>query len=91
MNQMVFDSIVQALTNILMERRALVPELTPQTPLSATGLDSLDIATLTVCLDEKIGRVPEEALRQYPNTLGELTDLYARSQRSQPAPAVLRT
>jgi len=91
MNQAAFDTIAQTVSNILAERREPVPELKPQTPISVTGLDSLDIATLTLRLDEKIGPVPEEALRQYPETLGELADLYARSRRSQPDPTVLRT
>jgi len=44
----------------------------------------LDIATLTVRLDEQIAQVPEEALRKYPQTLGELANLYARYRKLQP-------
>jgi acyl carrier protein len=84
MNREVFDTIVQTVGEILIERQEPVPELTPETLISASGLDSLDIATLTVRLDGQIGRVPEEALRQYPQTLGELADLYARYRKLQP-------
>jgi acyl carrier protein len=90
MNPTAFDIVVQAVSAILTQRREPVPELKPQTLISASGLDSLDIADLTLQLDEQIGRVPEEALRQYPHTLGELADLYARHQL-QPASDVLRT
>jgi len=64
MNQSVYDTITRAVTAILMERRAEVLEISPETPISQSGLDSLDIADLTARLDEEIGRVPEEALRQ---------------------------
>jgi len=84
MNPEVFEIVVQSIGEILMERREPVPGLKPETPISASGLDSLDIATLTVRLDGQIGRVPEEALRQYPQTLGELAALYARYRKLQP-------
>ena len=84
MNREVFDTVVQSIGEILMERREPVPELKPETLISASGLDSLDIATLTVRLDGQIGRVPEKALRQYPKTLGELANLYARYRKLQP-------
>jgi acyl carrier protein len=90
MNQVAFDTIVQAVSSILLERGAEVPELRPETLISQSGLDSLDIADLTLRLDEQIGRVPEEELRQYPRTLGELADLYARYQPAQPGAESLR-
>ena len=80
----VFDKVVQAICEILMEGGEAIPELKPETLISASGLDSLDIATLTVRLDGQIGRVPEKALRQYPKTLGELANLYARYRKLQP-------
>ena len=90
MNQSVYDTITRAVTAILMERRAEVLEISPETPISQSGLDSLDIADLTARLDEEIGRVPEEALRQYPQTLGELAELYGRYQNVQPGAEALR-
>jgi acyl carrier protein len=78
MNRAVFDIIVQAVRGILAERGEPAPELTPESPISESGLDSLDIATLTIRLDEQIGTVPEEQLREYPQTLGALADLFAR-------------
>ena len=89
MSQDVFKIITQAVASILSERRADVPELRPQTAISESGLDSLDIADLTTQLDEQIGRVPEEALRQYPQTLGELAELYGRYQQSESATEVV--
>jgi len=90
MNQAVFDTIVHAVSSTLLERGTELPELRPETLISQSGLDSLDIADLTLRLDEQIGRVPEEELRQYPRTLGELADLYARYQPSQRGAEVLR-
>jgi hypothetical protein len=66
-----------------------LPELKLETPLSESGLDSLDIADLTLRLDEQIGGVPEEALRQYPKTLGQLAELYGR-YHMQPVSEILQ-
>ena len=77
MNRAVFDTILQVVSGILSERGEPLPEVKPETPISESGLDSLDIATLTVRLGEQIGGVPEEALREFPKTFGQLTDLYA--------------
>jgi len=90
MSQAVFDIIVQAVSTLLSQRGTEVPELRPETLVSQSGLDSLDIADLTLCLDERIGRVPEEALRQYPRTLGELAELYARYQPERQGAEALR-
>jgi acyl carrier protein len=89
-NQAVFNIVTQTVASILSERRADVPELRPETLISESGLDSLDIADLTAHLDELVGRVPEEALRQYPRTLGELAELYGRYQNVQPGAEALR-
>jgi len=89
MDQAVFEVIVQTVNAILRERKEPVPELKPATLVSESGLDSLDIADLTLRLDEEIGKVPEESLRQYPRTLGELAELYARYQQSQSSAQVL--
>ena len=80
MNKEVFDTIAQTVGAILIERREAVPELKPQTLISDSGLDSLDIAELTLRLNDLVARVPEEAFRNYPKTLGELADLYAPYQ-----------
>jgi acyl carrier protein len=90
MDRAVFDIIVQTVSGILSERGDSLPELKPETPIFESGLDSLDIADLTLQLDKEIGRVPEEALRRYPHTIGELAELYARYQL-QPVSEVLQT
>ena len=90
MNQ-VFEAIAQTVGGILTERGEPVPALTPDTLISHTGLDSMDIADLTLRLDAQIGRVPEEALRQYPKTLGELAELYGRYRESEPRVESART
>jgi acyl carrier protein len=82
LDQSVFDTIARVISSIHLERGEAVPELKPQTPISASGLDSLDIAALVVRLEEAIGVDPfKEALDRYPQTLGEMADLYARSRR----------
>jgi acyl carrier protein len=88
MNQAVFDVIVQAVSAILSERGEPVPELEPESPISESGLDSLDIATLTIRLEEQLGGVPEDALREYPQTLGALASLYGRYVNLLPASEV---
>jgi acyl carrier protein len=91
MNQAVFEAIAQTVGAILTERGEPVPTLTPDTLISHSGLDSLDIADLTLRLDAQVGRVPEEALRQYPKTLGELAELYGRYRELQPSAEAART
>ena len=39
-----YDTIAQTIRTILLERSDPVPELTPETRISASGLDSLDVA-----------------------------------------------
>jgi len=91
MNQAVFDIVAQAVRAIVAERGDALAELKPETSISASGLDSLDVATLTVQLDEQIAKVPEQELRQYPQTLGKLADLYARYRELQQGAEVLQS
>lgn len=76
-----YDTIAQTIRTILLERSDPVPELTPETRISASGLDSLDVAALVVRLEEQLGLDPfKEVLDRYPQTLGEMADLYARAR-----------
>ena len=78
-----YDIVAQTIRTILSERNDPVPELKPETPISASGLDSLDVASLVVRLEEQFGVDPFQAdnLEQYPRTLGEMADLYASVMR----------
>jgi acyl carrier protein len=73
-----FSAVEQAVKQILAERGDAVPALEPATLISASGLDSLDIAALVVRLQEHFGFDPfaDPNLREYPRTLGELAVLY---------------
>ncbi len=90
MNQAVFEMVAQEVRAILTERGDPFPELYPETPIYVSGLDSLDIAALTIQLNEHIGRVPEEELRHYPQTLGQLAELYGRYQESPQASGAVK-
>lgn len=76
-----YELIVHKIATILSERGDSTPALTPETRISASGLDSLDIAALIVRLEEQLGFDPFSAgtLDRYPQTLGEMADLYASS------------
>ena len=91
MDHVVFEMVAQAVRAILSERGDPVPVLNPETPIYVSGLDSLDIAALTIQLNEQIGRVPEEKLRQYPKTLGQLAELYGRYQESPQTSEALKS
>lgn len=73
-----YDTIAQTIRTILLERGDPIPELTPETRISSSGLDSLDVAALVVRLEEQLGLDPfKKVLDRYPQTLGEMADLYA--------------
>jgi acyl carrier protein len=76
----IFETIAQAIRTLLAERNDPVPELNPETPIAASGLDSLDVAALTVRLEESLGVDPfkDASLTRYPQTLGEMAALYAQ-------------
>jgi len=72
------EIISKTIVAILLERGAAAPELKPETRISASGLDSLDIAVLVVRLEERFGVDPFslKTLDRYPQTLGELAAMY---------------
>jgi acyl carrier protein len=80
----IYETIVQTIRTLLTERNDPVPELRPETRISASGLDSLDVAALVVRLEDRLGVDPfkDATLTRYPQTLGEMAALYA--QRSDP-------
>ena len=76
-----YDTIVDVIQTILIERNDPVPALHPETQISASGLDSLDVAVLVVRLEERFGTDPFQngAFERFPRTLGELADLYKQT------------
>jgi acyl carrier protein len=74
-----YEIIEDVIRTILTERDDQVPPLKPETQISASGLDSLDVAALVVRLEERLGTDPFKngALSRFPRTLGELAELYA--------------
>lgn len=76
----VYETIAQTIRALLTERNDPAPELHPETPIAASGLDSLDVAVLVVRLEEILGVDPfrDAGLTRYPRTLGEMAALYAQ-------------
>jgi len=58
----------------------LAGEITEETPLLETGLDSLSFAVLVATLEERLGYDPFQLMEEpvYPQTFKEFTDCYAR-------------
>ena len=71
--------ITQELQTLLDQKDISSVELSPETIILDTGLDSLDLATLIVLLEEKTGKDPFRSGCKNFTTLGELTTLYASS------------
>jgi len=78
-----YETIADTIRTILAERDDPIPALKPETPITASGLDSLDVASLVVRLEERLGTDPFKngALSRFPQTLGELAELYAQDRR----------
>jgi acyl carrier protein len=81
MSAITYEIIVDTIGQILTERGDKPNQVSPETPILETGLDSLDVATLVVRLEQKSGCDPFEdpALREYPQTLRQWTSLYAKT------------
>lgn len=82
MNRLDLDSKVRKLfaeTLIDQTETATLPELTGDTVLLDSGLDSLGFAVLVTRLEEELGFDPFSiaAGAYYPRTLGEFVDFYA--------------
>lgn len=73
------DVIAEELGRIVADKGETMPELTPDTVFlgGTLPIDSLDLATLLVVLEKRIGRDPfRQGFRQF-TTAGELAALYA--------------
>lgn len=73
------ELIVGEIRRIILDKGLAVPEITPETRFlgSDLGIDSLDLATLIIALEERTGHDPFRAgFRQF-TTVGELAALYA--------------
>jgi acyl carrier protein len=73
-----FELIQQELTQILIEKGAVAPVITHDTLLlnGPLDIDSLDLATLVVLLEEKTGKTPFAGGFVLFHTAGELADLF---------------
>jgi len=72
------DLIRAELTLILTDKGAETGEITPSTPLldGPLDIDSLDLATLVVVLEEKTGKAPFAGGFVLFHTVGELAALF---------------
>ncbi|MGN6422327.1 MAG: acyl carrier protein [Asticcacaulis sp.] len=72
------DLIRAELTQILSDKGAEMGEITPDTPLldGPLDIDSLDLATLVVALEEKTGKTPFAGGFVLFHTAGELAALF---------------
>ncbi len=73
-----FDMIQQELTQVLIEKGAVAPVIEADTPLlnGPLDIDSLDLATLVVTLEEKTGLTPFAQGFVLFHTAGELAKLF---------------
>jgi len=73
-----FELIQQELTQVLIEKGAVAPVIDPDTPLlnGPLDIDSLDLATLVVSLEEKTGKTPFAQGFVLFHTAGELAELF---------------
>jgi acyl carrier protein len=74
-----YEVIVATIGEILRERGDPIPEIGPETPILATGLDSLDVAALVARLEDRLGFDPfaDTPPDEFPRTVGEFASLYA--------------
>lgn len=75
----VVATIREVLIEIIKERTSLVPEITEDTEFLGTELpiDSLDLATLVVELEQRLQQDPFKSGFKAFRTVGELSTLYA--------------
>lgn len=73
-----FEMIQQELTQVLVEKGAVAPIIEADTPLlnGPLDIDSLDLATLVVTLEEKTGLTPFAGGFVLFHTAGELAKLF---------------
>ena len=71
--------VVEISAEILADKGAAACELGSGTRVADAGLDSLDLATLVVRMEERVGRDPFSSgeVTEFPRTFGELAALYA--------------
>lgn len=73
-----FELIQQTLTQILVEKGAVAPVIGHDTPMlnGPLDIDSLDLATLVVLLEEETGKTPFAQGFVMFHTAGELATLF---------------
>ena len=76
--ELVRKTIVAEVTDLLVEDGKEVPELSDDTVLLESGLDSLGFAVLVTRLEESLGYDPFTEMDEpvYPQTLGEFVQVY---------------
>lgn len=77
------EVIINRIIELLVEDDKEIPELTDETILLDSGLDSLGFAVLVTVLDEQLGFDPftESEDPIYPTTLKEFISIYELSGR----------
>ncbi|WP_219414386.1 acyl carrier protein [Pseudonocardia nigra] len=76
----VHEVVVTEIASLLKEGGRPVPQLRDEDVLLETGLDSLGIAVLATRLEDSLGYDPFVKMDRpiYPQTVGELTEIYRR-------------
>ncbi len=74
------DQIKETLINVMKENEITPPEITDETVLLQTGLDSLGFAIVVATLEEKIGFDPFVMMDEvvYPTTFSEFVNIYEK-------------
>ncbi len=74
------DQIKETLIIVMEENEITPPEITDDTVLLQTGLDSLGFAILVATLEEKIGFDPFVMMDDviYPTTFSEFVEIYEK-------------
>ena len=74
------DQIKETLIIVMEENEITPPEITDETVLLQTGLDSLGFAIVVATLEEKIGFDPFVMMEEvvYPTTFSEFVEIYEK-------------
>jgi hypothetical protein len=72
--------ILEQLSELFEEEELEMPEITNETELLETGLDSLGFAVLVTRLEEELGYDPFSLMDEpvYPTTFAEFVELYEK-------------
>lgn len=73
-----YEAVTSVIQELHLERGDPLPLVSPDSPLSSFQLESLDIASLVVRLEESLGTDPFASGRitVFPRTVAELVKLY---------------